>query len=256
MNENIRQKLVQYSETPPPAAWNHIADALDDAPAFAQRLYDYEAQPAPGVWKNIDQQLTAPVPPAIPLRTKLFQYAMAAAVLLAIAAASVFYLNKPAAPGMAHTTPKNTTSGTAKNSFTDTQFQAGSETALAETNSQSHEANTAGNAAETAEGAVTQYERKVRIPKDQLPTSELNVTPEEKPVINTALQDRYIIATTQNGKVVRLPKKVYNDYVCAEALQNYQCKERIAAIQSKMAASVATDFTSFIDLLKNLQDNQ
>jgi hypothetical protein len=256
MNENIRQKLFQYSETPPPAAWNHIADALDENGSFAQRLYDYEAQPAPGVWKNIDQQLTAPAPPVVSLRTKLFKYALAAAVLLAIAAGSVFYLNKPAAPDVAHATSKNTTSGTAKNALTDTQALSDSETILAETNSPQQDANTPANGAGATNGAVVQYERKVRIPKDQLPTGDLNVMPEEKPVMNTALQDRYIIATTQTGKVVRLPKKVYNDYVCAEAYQNYQCKERIAAIQSKMAASVATDFTSFIDLLKNLQDTQ
>jgi hypothetical protein len=36
---------------------------------------------------------------------------------------------------------------------------------------------------------------------------------------------------------------------------NYRCKEKIASIQSKMAASVAMDFTDVMNLLEDLQDN-
>lgn len=256
MNENIRQKLFHYSETPPPAAWNHIADALDENGAFVQRLYDFEAQPASGVWETIDQQLTAAVPHhAIPLRTKLFKYAIAAAVLLAVAASSVLYLNRDTTSGLAHTSQKAPTSFTADDSSADIKMQSASETERYQSNSPSHEDYVDENGTAQVDGAVMHYAHKARLGKDQLTTSEWNVMPEEKRIINTNVPDRYIIATTQTGKVVRVPKKVYSDYVCAEAYQNYQCKERIAALQSKMAASVATDFTDFIDLLKKLQDN-
>jgi hypothetical protein len=87
-------------------------------------------------------------------------------------------------------------------------------------------------------------------------TRAIAIMPEVKTKIDTELANRYMIATTSAGKVVRLPKKAYSDYVCAEAYKNYQCKEKIASIQSKMAASVATDFTEFMDLLKKLQEVQ
>ena len=254
MNDNIRQKLFQYSETPPPAAWNRIAAALDDTPAFAQRLHDFEQQPAADVWQKIDQQLPARAANVIPLRSQLFKYAIAAAVLIVMAAGSFFYFKSSTAPAIAPTAQQNVSNSSPKNSSEDTQTRSGSKTTVAQDEEQSDNNDPAVNGEQTGRTTVA-YAHRVRIPKDQLAANTINVMPEEKNMVDASLADRYIIATTPTGKVVRLPKKAYSDYACAVAYQNYQCKERLAALQNKMAASVATDFTDFIDLLKKLQDN-
>jgi hypothetical protein len=82
--------------------------------------------------------------------------------------------------------------------------------------------------------------------------------PQENNNINTALADRYMIATTATGNAVRLPKKVYSAYACPDeslASSYVDCKEKLSLLQSKMSASLTTDFAQFLDLLKNLQEN-
>src|SRR5215218_5960738 len=128
MNDNIRQKLFNYSETPPVSAWNRIAEALEENPEYAQKLDDFEQQPPAGIWEKIDQQLSATK--VIPLRTKLFKYAMAAAVLIAITVGSIIYLKSGTASGLTHTAQKSDSNNSA-NSFTDSQSQSGSKTNVA-----------------------------------------------------------------------------------------------------------------------------
>jgi hypothetical protein len=251
MNDNIRNKLIHYSETPPAAAWPRIAAALD-TPAFAQKLQNFETPPPAQTWERLEQQLTQA--PVVSLRTKLFKYAIAAAVLLIIAAGSIFYFTiKPT--NLAGNTPDTASTRDTKTTFlADTQHHTKYKTALASEETTDLRSNTSEPTASLGQEQV-QFSPQVQIANKRLTADPATVAPKEKLTLATELPDRYMIATTATGKVVRLPKKAYSDYACAEMLQNYQCKEKLQAIQSKMAASVAIDFTDFIDLLKKLQDN-
>jgi len=204
--------------------------------------------------KKIDLQLPARAANVIPLRSQLFKYAIAAAVLIVMATGSFFYFKSSTAPAIAPSAQQNVSNTSPQNSSVDTQTQAGSKTSVAPYEEQSDNDDPAINGERTDHTTVA-YAHRVHIPNDQLAENTINVTPEEKNFVDASMADRYMIATTPTGKVVRLPKKAYSDYACAVSYQDYQCKERLAALQNKMAASVATDFTDFIDLLNKLQDN-
>lgn len=253
MNDNIQNRLLNYSETPPAAAWPRIAAALD-TPAYVQKLRDYETSPPTVAWEQLEQQLTKPTTRVIPLRTKLFKYAMAAAVLLVIAAGSVFYFtNKSATLASTH---DSVSTQTTKNAFLQDSQQLGTASKAAQPINETIDVRS--NESErtaSVDNELVQFSSQVRIANNRLTADAVPEALSEKPGLGTELPDRYMIATTATGKVVRLPKKAYSEYACAEMLQNYQCKEKLEAIQSKMAASAATDFTDFIDLLKKLQDN-
>lgn len=253
MNPDIRQKLFDYAEAPPVSAWEGIAAALEPAPAYAQKLYDFEAAPPEATWEKVAAQLAAPETKVIPLRTKLFKYAIAAAVLGIIAAGSIFYLKNQAGPNLATHPQNNTPDNLNKNTLLDNP---------SETTATAPEEATTGNDALSAmetgisKQAVVRFSPRVRIAKNQVMARQITIKPEIRAMIDTEIADRYMIATTSAGQAVRLPKKCYSAYACADAYADSYCKERISSIQSKMAASVATDFTEFMDLLKKLQDNQ
>lgn len=256
MNSSIQQKLFNYTETPPRSAWEDIAAALDQTPAFAQKLYQYEQAPPAEAWNKVARQLTAPQPKVVPFRTKVFKYAMAAAVLGIIAAGSIFYLKSGAGSHLA-TQPQNAASTDANNTPSETQAQSGVVTGTAEEGMAAEtDGDISNGMATVSDQALVRYSPRVRIAKNRMAARAIAIMPEVKTRIDTELANRYMIATTSGGKVVRLPKKAYSDYACAESFKNYQCKEKIASIQNKMAASVATDFTEFMDLLKKLQETQ
>jgi len=257
MSSDVQHRLFHYSETPPPSAWEGIQAALDEQPAFSDKLYQYEQTPPPGVWENVAQQLTPAKANVVPFRTKLFKYAIAAAVLLAVATGSILFLKHSDSPSLANAPQQTRLADSNKNTATASQYQSGTTA----TPWQPGETATGNNNDVFASNSVSatsivHFYPSIQIPKT-LPdrVRELTVVPEEKNSINTELLSRYMIATTTTGAAVRLPKKAYSDYACADAYTNLQCKEKIESIQSKMAASVATDFTDFIDLLNKLQEN-
>jgi hypothetical protein len=256
MNPDIRQKLFNYTQTPPASAWDRITDALD-TPAYAQKLHDFEAEPPAAMWQAILKQVAPPKASVVPLRTKLFKYAIAAAVLLMIAAGSIFYITRGTTAHLADQKQNPISTGTTT-ATVDSQKQSNANkgTLQNETATANSDRDINSGIATVPDRELVHFSARVRIPKNGLPANEITIMPEEKSNITTQLPDRYMIATTGSGKAVRLPKKAYSDYACAESYQDYLCREKMAAIQSKMAASVATDFTDFIDLLKKLQEAQ
>lgn len=254
MHPDIRHRLTNFSEVPPASAWQRIADRLD-TPAYAQKLYNFETAPPAAAWEQIQKKVAGTEAKIVPLRTKLFKYAIAAAVLGAIAAGSIFYLTD-GTTNLATTQPQRDASDHAtKEALLNTPPQHTPKNEAAE--NENDELNSSAGLKENgmASNRVVHFSSRVRVSNKALAANQITVSPEEKAGIDTELPNRYIIATTASGKVVRLPKKAYSDYACAERFQNNLCKEKIAAIQSKVAASVATDFTDFMDLLKKLQDN-
>lgn len=254
MNPDIKQKLFNYTEAPPAAAWDGIATALDQQPAYAQKLYAFEVTPPEKTWEHVAARLATPEKGVVPLRTKLFKYAIAAAVLGAIAAGSIFYLKNGTAPNLATHPQHNTSDGQNKNTLFDTNTQTGEAADGARNDGTPGNDMVSSMETSVSNQALVQFSPRVRIAKNRPATRHITIKPEIRAVIDTEVANRYMIATTANGQAVRLPKKAYSDYACANAHANSYCRERISSIQNQMAASVATDFTEFIDLLKNLQE--
>jgi hypothetical protein len=73
---------------------------------------------------------------------------------------------------------------------------------------------------------------------------------------------RYVKMADDEGKRVRLSKKAYNVFNCAEntAAINYErCKENIQTMQQKMSASVLSptgDFAGLIEMIRTLEENK
>ncbi len=73
---------------------------------------------------------------------------------------------------------------------------------------------------------------------------------------------RYVTMADDEGKSVRLSKKAYNVFNCAEntAAINYErCKENIQTMQQKMSASLHSpsgDFAGLIDMIRTLEENK
>ena len=213
--------------------------------------------PPAGAWNGIQNQLHPDQTPVVPLRAKFFQYAVAAAVVLLLVIGGVLYFSNRTEPDVAYQTQNPARKQPANDPRTSAPSKQTPESTFAQNNRERGEiarVNFGTDGSPTH--AVVHLAPQVELPGNELASEQIAVAPEEKTYIDTELQSRYMIATTASGKVVRLPKKAYSDYACAERFQNYQCRERIEALQSKLAATVATDFTDFMDLLKNLQEPQ
>jgi hypothetical protein len=110
MSDHLKNKLHEYEAEPPATAWNGIAAALDEHADYAQKLHRFEAPPPPAVWDAIAQQLPAASGQVVPLHaTKLFKYAIAAAILVAIAASSVIFFRSGTNSDLANGTVQPTT---------------------------------------------------------------------------------------------------------------------------------------------------
>src|SRR5438270_4479128 len=116
MNEDLKNRLTNYAETPPAASWQRIADALD-TPAFVQKLQGFETAPPLNGWEKLELRLEQPAAKVVPLRVKLFKIAMAAAVLIVLALGSVFYLKMGSKPNLARTEKPTDSFSSEKNIF-------------------------------------------------------------------------------------------------------------------------------------------
>jgi len=231
MSNPLSHKLYHFEQEPPAKIWDAVASSLDK-PLFAERLANFEQLPPAPVWNNIEAQLNTKEPEAetIPFFKRFSvgaKYAAAAAVLIVLAAAITFFVNGGRKTEMAIQAPENKTEQT-------TKTVTNQKTPLPESDSG------------TEQKAVTQ----------------ITTTPRQEPAqkVTSAKPARYITVADDEGKKVRLSKKAYTVFNCAEntaAANNERCKENIQLAQQKMAVSLSPsgDFGALIDMLKTLEEN-
>ncbi len=237
MNQ-LTHKLYHFEEAPPEKNWGAIADALNHQLApVAQTLSHFQQAPAPFIWDKIETQLqqentTVPVVSFTQKHKKLFKYISAAAVLLLVASVITVFLIKSSSEDKLAIQPQM------QNALSEPQ------------NTPNNVAPDSGNTNDEAES-----------------DPDLLTIEKEKPVEQTAEQNkgkqaRYITVAVESGKKVRLSKKAYTVFNCAENAdlqKSERCKENIEAMQQKMAASLHSpsgDFGGFIDMLKSLEENE
>lgn len=256
MSNRIKNKLYNYEETPPLQVWDKVAASLTELDeTFENKLFHFQQQPPQNTWDKIAEKLDDELPTktkVVPLHRfpKLFKYAIAAAVILFMAlGASYFTTTKTTAVSaikpLAIHTPRKVTipqQPVYNTSVTATTL------AVSNTTQKTKKKNT------FLHLASVKFASAVHLPLKSLQTNALAIVPKEKQLINTGDADRYMIALANNGNAVRLPKKVYPSFACADASDN-MCKQKLASLQQQMASSLTTEFTGIIDLLQNLQDN-
>src|ERR1043165_954169 len=95
---SLKDKLYNYEQTPPPAAWDKIAAALDEShisDEFPSTLYNAVATPPQDAWEKIAGALepAEPAPVSITRRFSFVRYAAAAAVI-GLVAFGIFRLTR------------------------------------------------------------------------------------------------------------------------------------------------------------------
>lgn len=229
--------------------WDAISDALDEqsTPA-AEKLRAFEAAPAPQLWQQIASELDtaedAPTP-ALPFYrryAKAFRYGSAAAVLLLVALTITLLVNNN---GDKQKVARQ--SATSQPSGQNLQPAAPEVTVHA-----------------TEEPTSAQVRRKSTVSGDYTDRKAVTSTDNETAVAKATSRppsSRYLTVATETGTAVRLSKKVYPVFDCAEhssTFERFQCQENIEALQ-KMASSLASpsgDFASLIDMIKTLEENR
>lgn len=232
MSNGIQNKLSQFEAMPPAKVWDAIAAELDTVHLpFAQQLGSYEVTPPSAVWNRIVSELDLVATPAKVLpfyqrHNKLLRYGSMAAAILA----AVFIFNL-----FSHKAVSDNVS------LLPTVHQA--------------------QKTDTSPVTITESPATAKTTTPELSVN--NSTPEiQHDAIASAkiLPNRYVTMANNDGKTVRLSKKVYPVIDCAVKTEEStwsKCKENIQAMQAKMSASVgAGDFGGLIDMIKSLEEKQ
>jgi hypothetical protein len=249
MSSQLQHRLLQFEVEPPPRLWDAISEAMDEqATPAAEKLRTFEATPPVQLWQQIEAGLNSEAEApfqAVPIRRRYataLRYSSAAAVLLLIALTITFLVNNSGDSNkVAQQAPPTQTPGTA-------QEVTNREATIRQT--------------EEAEDQASRQPAKDR--QSRANSSTTSSGDKEVPASKATQRPangRYLTVATEAGKPVRLSKKVYPVFDCAEhssALERFQCQENIEALQ-KMASSLTSpsgDFASLIDMIKTLEENR
>jgi hypothetical protein len=237
MSEVLQSKLQNYQAQPPEKTWEKINTALDEdySGLIGERLYNFQAAPKEEIWNRISLQLQPggederKIYPVSQGRRSIYKYLSAAAILILIATGIFLFINNRTDSDVAGNTAE--TSG---NSPIDTSTSEITSTGENQVITETGELNPAA------------------------PKQNNNRIAKKNPSGN----NRYMMLTTDRGNTVRVSKKLYAVFDCADnatALSSSRCKENIQTLQRKMASAIVTptnDFTSVIDMIKTLEKEQ
>ncbi|MER3465289.1 MAG: hypothetical protein C4329_13640 [Chitinophagaceae bacterium] len=227
MANQIQNKLNAFEVQPPEAVWEKIAEKLDEAtPPFVQRLQQYQVIPDNENCNKINAVLDND--PKVEKgffkkHHKWFVYSGAAAAIVLIAVFITLL-----APSKSISKETASTTNVKPSSLTD---QATKE-----------------NTKEDNIAATIKKEK-------QAPDNTIEKT---NSAIAKVEDSRYVTVTKDDGNKVRLSKKVLAVYTCATNTINERCKEQIHTLQDKVAAfaSPSIDFAGFVEMVKNLNEDQ
>jgi hypothetical protein len=248
MSSQLQHKLFQYEVEPPAGMWDAISNALDEqATPASEKLRTFEATPPPQLWQQIETELDSESD--VPSRTIPFyrrypaalRYGGAVAVLLLVAVTITLLVNS---------------SGTNTVAQQSTTSQPTGKTVRA-TSPEVTVRTTEGREQQGQQRQSEEWEERTGSGTASLGDKDRSVskTPERPS------SSRYLTVATEEGQAVRLSKKVYPVFDCAEhssSLERFQCQENIEALQ-KMASSLGSpsgDFASLIDMIKTLEENR
>ncbi|MEJ7913359.1 MAG: hypothetical protein WKF70_09410 [Chitinophagaceae bacterium] len=238
MSSQLNHKLHQFEEVPPSGNWEAIAHALDEGEyQLGKKLYHYESTAPQAIWTNIENVLgsnTVPgnIKPFYTRYRQVLKYVAAAALLVLVASLITLFLNKDndASTDLARQAPLEEPSGGAT---------PGGQTSI----------------------AIDQVESNV----STLQENKTNATPDNNRSAARASvgkTNRYLTMDNEEGDKVRLSRKAYTVFNCAEnnnSINYKRCKENIELMQQKMSASLLSpsgDFGGLIDILKSLEEKE
>lgn len=260
MSSKLQNKLMNYQPEPPAGAWDGIAAALDNAPPipFSEKLFHFEQAPPAAAWSRIEAALDTEAPAKVVRMGRGRWIAAAAAVLILAFSATTYIMNRQSgAPSGTASSPVPEGSPvipvTTDTSTFNTEIQ--SEETIAQAPAEQRE--TFSNSA-PGRGIATAKPIKRRpviaaALGPALPRWEK--AERRQPLQFSVPADRYMIYSDGKSTPVKLSKKMFDMFSCAQ--EDLNCRERIQGLQQKIAnAAMASDFMGMLDLLDHLRENQ
>ena len=250
MSSNLQNKLFHYEATPPEKVWDELAAALDSGidHAFTRRLQDFEAAPPPSAWNKIEKQLSntvrqTPVVPFFKRYRRPLKIVGAAAAILFLAVVTSLLL-------------------VSKNSVSETPMEAArvmKPPATGDSPVIEQEKPEIVTSLASAAGRVTKEpirtKTKAGSQKGVIASRYTSSSETVQPINYHSYSDKYMMYSDGNGHSVRLPKKIYDFFVCPE--HDLPCRDRLKGLQQKIAASaLSPGFTGMLDMIQNLQENK
>ncbi|MGV3528725.1 MAG: hypothetical protein ACO1OO_07515 [Flavisolibacter sp.] len=276
MKRTLTDILKNFRQTPPPAAWEKIATALDERPLVG-KLQNFHAEPPEHNWQAIAAALDSgsEEKPTGVVR-KMNRWWAAAAVLLLLAVSAYLLQNREPSTDLAKTEtkpvpvqttpPENTNSQQQRDLSQNEQGTAGATTQASRVPAQGFD---------YSETAATRPERSINARSQQTPVyaSAISRRPSLAPIENeedftaavTAVDKtiarldysdaaEYMVYGAEDGSYTRVAKKIFPLLQCAT--WSSACKEQLQQLQSRISsASLSTGFAGFLDILSQLQEN-
>ena len=250
MSSNLQNKLFHYEATPPEKVWDEVAAALDSGidHAFTRRLQEFEATPPPSAWTRIEKQLlqTDRDTPVIPFfkkyRRPLKIVGAAAAILFLAVITSLLLVSK-----------KSVSETPMEAARVDKPPVAGDSPIIEK--EKPEVVTTLATVAGTVSKEPIRTKAKAATQKAVMASRYTSSAETVQPINYHSYSDKYMMYSDGNGHSVRLPKKIYDFFVCPE--HDLPCRDRLKGLQQKIAASaLSPGFTGMLDMIQNLQENK
>jgi hypothetical protein len=252
---SLKDKLYNYEQTPPPAAWDKIDAALDEShisDEFPSTLYNAVAVPPSDAWEKIAGALepAEAAPVSITRRFSFIRYAAAAAVI-GLVAFGIFKLTLS-------NTSKTGTEIAAKPNDQAKQEDTGSiarkSPSQTDTEPESTPVNHDNNQNTGEQNVSTEIVKARSVRRTKSNYSATNETDAQTASYaynehTPNLADRYIMYMTPDGGIVRMSKKWGNLVCCVSGQeQDPGCKDQLKKWQEKLACAPTAN-GNFMDIL-------
>lgn len=253
MSNQIQHKLMHYEVPPPEGIWDGISQALDEAlpGSVAEKLYQFEEKPPEGSWQKIESALNASPAKVLSFygrNKRAFRYGGATAAMVILAMLTSLFVSKKSVSEL----PRDTSV---------TKKQEAS-TTIAPVQAPSYSSIGTG-AGKILKHIFSSPRRSAFV----IPSaSSMNTVAsldkliprlaerKQQDISNDGFSDKYMVLSYGDGAAVRLPKKLYDAYVCPG--NEPACKEKIKKLQEKIATSaLSADFAGMLDIIDHLKEN-
>jgi hypothetical protein len=258
MSNQLQTKLLEYAPEPPAKVWNAIEAALDEgSPTLAHKLYEFEVSPPSQVWDKIDSELDKTSQPAelIPfyqLHKKAIGYA-AAALLFLLTITSGYLMNRKTQSASFVTSPiPSQPKQDNANTFNQTD-PSHNTTLYTQVNGSPNDQR---NYSEEKKTILKRLRPQLKLGSLVITNRFVPKVAQTKQTVDKdASAEKYMIYSDGDGNVLKLSKKLFDFFSCAK--EEVVCREQMQQLQQQFAStSLSTDFTSVLEMLQKLKENQ
>jgi hypothetical protein len=258
MRNQLQTKLLEYAPEPPAKVWNAIEAALDEGSStLSRKLYEFEVSPPPQLWNKIDSELEKAARPAkrIPfyqLHKKAIGYA-AAALLFLLTVTSGYLMNRKTESANMVTVP---VPSQPKQDQAATSYPTDPSQNTALYTQENGNLNGPKNYIGEKKTLLKRLRPQLKLGSLIFTNRFIPKTAQTKQTVDEdASKEKYMIYSDGDGNALKLSKKLFDFFSCAK--EEVACRQQMQQLQQQFAStSLSTDFTSVLEMLQKLKENQ